>query len=389
MKLLYLGLNPIQNGKPYRLLNDESDFDYIVAYLKHPDAKFDGKENLNKSAFTHDLTFGYHHTFLKNYSPFKRGNFLSNFHPGVLSLLAKFDVVVMYGHHTLTFILALFWGRFIGKPVVLTTDATYIEGNDESKGWKLKLKPVFLRFLYNTLSSGVFVPSTASKLFLRSIGIKEDRITVTPYVVDEDLIKDVSEKTDKLSLRSKLGLQSDDFIWVFCAKLITRKRAIDSVMALSKISDPKVKLLIIGLGPEEQTLREAVEQFELKDRVVFVGIVKYVELPSYYTASNALVFCSEHEPYGLPVNEAMLCKIPVVISDRIGAGLDLLQEGVTGYSYKCGDPDDLADKMKILISDPENAMKMGQNANLLMEQWSSKTNVEAQFNYFKSKGWWK
>ncbi len=389
MKLLYLGLNPIQNPKPYRLLNGVPDLQYLVAYLKKPGDHFGGKENLNKLAFTHDITAGYEHRYLKNRSIFKRGNFLSNFHPEVFGLIRQFDVAVVYGHHTLTFLCAIFFARLVGTKIVLTTDATYIEGNDESAGLKLKLKPILLRFLYNVLANGVFVPSTASRMFLESIGIKSDRIVVTPYVVDEDLIEKVSEETDSEQLRKDLGFTLDDFIWVFCAKLISRKRPVDAVKGLAGISDTSVKLLMIGTGPEEAAVQAEIVKQNLQDRVKLVGLVKYTELATYYTSSNALLFCSDHEPYGLPVNEAMLCGIPVLISDRIGSGIDLLVQGETGYSYRCGDIEDLCKKMALMCGDAHTTKLMGEKAKVKMQKWSSQTNVDRQFQFFKIKGWWK
>lgn len=387
MRLLYLGLNPIQNPKPYKILNSV-DLKFHVAYLRKLEETNSGKENLNKSAFDHDLTEGYSHSFLKNYSPFK-GNMFGNFHPSILSLVARFDVIVIYGHHTLTFLLAIFWGKLLGKKIILTTDATYIEANDESAGWKLRIKPLLLRFLYNTVSDGVFVPSSASAEFLFSLKVKKDKVTVTPYVVDEDLIVDKSKKTNKHVLRKELGIYESDFLFVFCAKFIARKRPVDAILALSKISDPFVKLIMIGAGPELENIENAIIDYKLHDRVILTGIIKYTDLPAYYTSSDALVFCSDHEPYGLPVNEAMLCGIPVLLSDRIGAGKDLLLEGCTGYSYKCGDVTELADKMKLMIDNRIRTKEMGRNSLLKMESWSSQTNVESQLNYFKQKCWWK
>jgi glycosyltransferase involved in cell wall biosynthesis len=386
LKLLYIGLNPIQNAKPYRLLNDMPGVEYTVAYLKRPDSGFSGKENITKAAFSHDLTAGYNHVFPVNNSPLKnRGGFLGYFHPGIFGLVSRHDIIVIYGHNTLTFVMALLWGRLLGKKVVLTNDATYIEANDESSGMMLRLKPFFLRMLYNRLSHGVFTPSTASALFIGSMGVKKENIAVTPYVVDEDLITDVSRKTDVKQARLRFGIADDDFVFVFCAKFISRKRPQDAIEALALV--PGAKLVMIGAGPEEEMLRNMVAEKQLEGRVIFPGLVKYTELPSFYTMCDALVFCSDHEPYGLPVNEAMLCGIPVVVSDRIGARLDLVEEEVTGFIYSCGNVRELAAAMLKLSGDPALAKNMGAAARLKMDSWSSTTNVSRQMDYFRKKGW--
>jgi len=100
-----------------------------------------------------------------------------------------------------------------------------------------------------------------------------------------------------------------------------------------------------------------------------------------------LVFCSDHEPYGLPVNEAMLCGIPAIVSDRIGARLDLVEEGITGWVYTTGDVQVLAAIMNEAISNKDQLRKMGEAARSKMQNWSSVTNVQRQLDFFKTKGW--
>ena len=71
----------------------------------------------------------------------------------------------------------------------------------------------------------------------------------------------------------------------------------------------------------------------LTDRVRFLGFVNQSQLPSVYCAADFFVLPSLFEPFGLVVNEAMLCGLPVAVSDSVGARFDLVRPGENGYAY--------------------------------------------------------
>jgi len=142
-------------------------------------------------------------------------------------------------------------------------------------------------------------------------------------------------------------------------------------------------LVLVGDGPLKEALQEEVEQLGITERVKFLGFVKYSFLPQVYTSSDLLVHPAEWEPYGLPVNEAMVCGIPVVVSDRVGAGYDLVQEGVTGFTYPSGDVDALASVLKTTLGNHETLKQMGTASIERMKTWSFRENVEAHVEAIK------
>jgi glycosyltransferase involved in cell wall biosynthesis len=388
-RILYIGISPIQNTKPYRLLQKKPDFVGTVVYLKKPVANTkQDKESITKAAFDTDLLSGYNNHFLKTFSITGKG-FFSAVAPEVVKWVWKHDLIVVYGHNYFTFWLAMIAAKLFRKKLIQTTDAIYMEATAESGGWKMKLKPVFLRSLYNNFVNGVFVTSTASKLFLQSVGIRPEKMAVIPYAVDEDMIQRASEGTDIKKLKSELHIPLTDTVFVFCAKFIPRKRPLDAIEAFAGINNHSATLLMIGDGPMMQELKQRANDLHLRSKIIFTGLVNYSKLPSYYTAADALVFCSEHEPYGLPVNEAMLCGRPVIVSDRIGARLDLVEEGKTGWIYRTGDVQQLSELLEKVIAYKADGrlQKMGQEAKMKMQTWSSETNLNNQLEFFRSKNW--
>jgi glycosyltransferase involved in cell wall biosynthesis len=101
-------------------------------------------------------------------------------------------------------------------------------------------------------------------------------------------------------------------------------------------------------------------------------------LPGIYSASDLLVLPSEYEPFGVVVNEAMLCGCPVVVSDRVGAGADLVWPGDNGLIVRCGDIDALAAALNELLRDQDRLRRMGKQATERMAAWSPRENIEGQ-----------
>src|SRR5260221_9425889 len=94
------------------------------------------------------------------------------------------------------------------------------------------------------------------------------------------------------------------------------------------------------------------------------------EPPSVYCSSDLLVLPSLYEPFGLVVNEAMLCGCPVAVSDRVGAKYDLVRSGENGYVFPVGNVDALAAIFRDVLADPEKRKRMGEAARQRMETWS-------------------
>lgn len=377
-KVLLVASQPIQNAATLRLMVLHPDYELLTAYCSLADAKlWRHDEQLNKEMFDRPALDGYNWIHLTNWSPLPQlGKFYGLINPGVVRRVLGSDCVVVFGHSYITFWLAIAAAKLAGKPLILTTDATQLELANKSK-WKTRMKRHLLPFLYNQVADTVLVPSSASKRFIGSLGVNEQRIVVTPYVVDNDYIESVAAQTERSKVLEEWEIPGESRVIAFCAKFLPRKRPHDALRAFARVGVPDSYLLMIGDGPLADSLREEAAQLGVADRVRFTGLVKYSHLPQLYAASDLLIFTSEREPYGLPVNEAMICGLPVIASDRVGAAQDLIREGETGFTYPCGDLDRLAGLIREALSDDERLRQMGQAARRRMQTWSPRENAEA------------
>ncbi|MBR2648416.1 MAG: glycosyltransferase family 4 protein [Sediminibacterium sp.] len=374
MHLLYILERPIQNDLPYQLIAKEKNIAITVLCIEQTNGQLAQNENINQSVFTDNLLYTFPYQFLND------TNSLATF-------IKQADVIVIYGHFHPVFRKAILLARFFRKKLILTSDASGLQGLAGSSGWKLKLKPALFRLLYNQISDAIFVPSNASKKFFQQIGIKQQKIILTPYTVNEEFIQNALQNSDVAMLRESLGIRINDTVFMFCGKLIQRKRAEDLLHAFAKINKLTNRVIIVGDGPLRLTLEALATELNIRQQVVFTGLVPYNELPSYYALASVLVIPAEHEPYGLPVNEAMICGTPVIASNAVGAAGDLIEEGATGYIYPVADIDALSSKMKLFIDSPKLKTTLSNNCQLKMKSWNSQSNVTAQVEFFKSKGW--
>jgi glycosyltransferase involved in cell wall biosynthesis len=376
---LLVSSQPIQNAASLQAMAGDARLDVLTAYCSLPDAKlWRDPEHLTKEAFDLPMLDGYAWVGVPNYSPLPRlGKFYGLINPGIIRLVAKSDCCIVYGHAYVSFWLAIATAKLLGKPLLLGTDATSLESHYGAGGWKSSLKKRVLPFLYNHVADLVLVPSTAAKRFICSLPVAERRVALTPYVVDNDAIAAIAGAADRRKIRAEWQIPESATVAVFCAKFLPRKRPQDVLQAFAQANPPGSYLVMVGAGPEWDNLQKETGRLGIKDRVRFVGLVKYSRLPEVYAASDLLVFPSEHEPYGLPVNDAMVCGIPAVVSDRVGAGLDLIEDGRTGFVYPCGDVAALAAILRRLLADPAQLKRMGEAARRRMDAWSPRDNAEA------------
>lgn len=150
--------------------------------------------------------------------------------------------------------------------------------------------------------------------------------------------------------RAQLGIPEDDVVLISIGRLIKRKAFGDLLSALSKVDHPRLRLLIIGEGPEEKRLRNLAEALGLSSRTEFLGAIWGERKFQYLAASDAFVLPSVHEGFGLVFLEAMYCGLPVIASSR-GGQTDFLEDGVTGFLVPVGDPETLADRILRLCRD--------------------------------------
>lgn len=125
-----------------------------------------------------------------------------------------------------------------------------------------------------------------------------------------------------------------------------------------------LKLAIVG-GPADESnayylrLKEQAETLGLSDAVAFTG---YVREPYGIVAnSDASVLCCTNEGFGLVVLESMACGTPVIVVDA-GGLTELVQHGRDGLKFSVDNAEELAECLRVVITDKDRAQRMAERA---------------------------
>lgn len=128
-------------------------------------------------------------------------------------------------------------------------------------------------------------------------------------------------------------------------------------------------------------LEKIVTENNLQKYVQFIGFIK--DLREIRSMMNMELVCSTKEAFGRVTIEAMMSMNPVIGAD-CGATPELIRSGFNGLLYHNGDYKDLAEKIKILINDPQKSIQMGENAfNFAKENFTASKNAELIYKLYK------
>ena len=298
-------------------------------------------------------------------------SFFGLYNPGLWKLIrnGKFDAVLCY----LSYRCASFWisyavSKLSRSAFLFGCDQNSLEARD-GRAWKRPFKKLGWPLLYS-LADQVVVSSNAARSLIISIGIPEEKVTLTPLTVDNDWWCAQAEKADRAAVRAAWGANSFTFVVLFCAKLQPWKRPMDILRAFAQADLSDALLVYAGEGTMRHELEKEATALGVGERVRFLGFLNQSQLPAVYAAADLMVLPSENEAFAVVVNEAFCCGCPVVASDRVGAVKDLIAPVDPDLIYPSGDVRALSTLLSDLCRDRGRLRELGRAAKDRMASWS-------------------
>jgi len=179
------------------------------------------------------------------------------------------------------------------------------------------------------------------------------------------------------SSRGKLGMDKDSFYLITVGRLIKRK-SIDTILnALSGINNKKIKLLIVGDGPEMEFLRNLTSSLNLNERVNFPGYIADDEKYSYLVNSDAFILTSLHEGFGIVFMEAMFIGLPIICTNH-GGQVDFLKQNENALLINVGDVESCKKSIMKIYKDSELYKQMSKNNKKKVKDFYAE-NVAAKY----------
>lgn len=189
-------------------------------------------------------------------------------------------------------------------------------------------------------------------------------VSVIPNGVDYKFFSTHSTSGQKSALMSELSLDPFDTVLITTSRLVPKNSVADIIDSLVYLPH-HVKLLILGTGPLEDLLKEKVKLLHLEKRVRFVGYVPHSELPIYLNISHIFIRPSLSEGMGVSFVEAMAAGVPL-IATKVGGIPDFLFDRETGLFCEVKNPQDIAQKVEILMQNKELRESIIENARELV-----------------------
>ncbi len=194
--------------------------------------------------------------------------------------------------------------------------------------------------------------SHAREAFIHYGAVPERAITATMPLDVVGIRRRVAEARSRRVNSDRLGRLSKPVL-LSIGQIIPRKGYQELFDLYERVlrSHPTASLLIAGDGRDRNRYEEQAQRRGWSN-VRFAGFVQANDLPEYFAVSDAFIFHTLYDPFGLVVSEAMAAGIPVVSSVHALATLDLVEEGVTGFRIDPRDAEASAESVRRLLDLP-------------------------------------
>lgn len=374
MRVAVLNSHPIQYFAPlYAYLNRTESLQLTALYLSDFSVRGSKDRGFGVNVkWDIDLLTGYPYQFIGRRAVKRElGGFASIVAPEIWSVIrrAKYDALVVHGYAIAANLVAIAAARSVNTPVLMRCES---HGQLLRQG--TRAKSVIVRKIFGQCDAFLAIGS-ANADYYRSLGIEDKRIFLMPYSIDNERFaaESILAPGERKARRAAMGVNDDRPVVLFAGKFLSRKHPDKLIEAARQLTNEGVQfhLAMIGAGEMRPALDALVNKYEL-DNVSFHGFVNQADLPKVYSSCDLFVLASENEPWGLAVNEAMACGLPVIATSEIGSAMDLVEGYRVGATVPNPNPEELACAMRPILLDSALRKVLACNARNRIAEWGYK-----------------
>jgi len=212
--------------------------------------------------------------------------------------------------------------------------------------------PIFEKLSIKIKCDAFHTISNASKEDLIKFGTKK-QIYVIPPTIKEIQVRNSTHNNKQFIYLGRLVFYKNIEVLIKAIKIV-------------KNEDKGIKLIIVGGGPQLKNIQKKIEELDLQENIVTKGYVNTKEKFDLLSESNALLFPSLCEGFGLVILEAFSQNKPVVASN-IKPMSDIIEHEKTGYILDPNDENIWAEHIIKLIRNYQESQKMGKNGNEVLK----------------------
>lgn len=316
------------------------------------------------------LLEGYRHVFLPNRAVGRPSfRFWGLVNPGIVGEVrrGRFDAVNVFGYVHATNWLAIAAALLTRTPLILRGEADL---DKRTSGLTRAAKRIVLTLLFRHIDAFLYSYGR-NKQFFRHYGAPEEKLFFHPCAVDNDFFQGEARRLKPLAadIKRSVGIARPDLpVILFSGTLIPRKRPQDLLAAFRGIAS-RANLVLMGDGALRGDIERFVRDMNIPN-VYLVGFKNQSEISMFHSIADVFALPSEYDPSPKVMNEAMNFALPVVTTDKVGTGPDMIREGENGFIYRAGDVAALADRLARLVDDKALRERMGAASLAAVNEWS-------------------
>lgn len=286
----------------------------------------------------------------------------------------QYGCLVVNGFYHYTSLYLLWVALTKGMPTVFVSDNVI----KDDWGFLKRCYEGFKIRILNHVCNTYWVPGKAGADYLIRYGkVDRESIYAGAYTMEssEILAGYNTAKIERQQNRSNLGFSNEDRVFMMAANFLDNREHTLLVEAFLRAQQKhkKLKLVLLGEGHNLSKVKNLISAKGASRPVLCLGGVGFNELASYYSLSDVYIH-SGSEPYSTAVMYAALVGMPLVLSQSVGATLDILEDGINGYSFKSNDLDSLE----------EAIVRMG---SLDIKELDAMSASSAEIAQFYNPGW--
>lgn len=266
-------------------------------------------------------------------------------------LIKKERIELVHAQGFLSGILCYLLKRLTKVPYVITIQSADFSVYHHNLNFKPIVK--FYEKLENAIFRNAIFCLTISKHLekhFQKYNVK--KTAVIPNGVDvEKFVFD----SNKMQTRKNLGYDTKNLI--VCVSRLEHKNGTHDLIEAANILKKDIddfKIVVCGSGSQKEELEKMIKKFGLEDKIFLLGSVLYTKIPQYMAMADVFIRPSLAEGFGNVFVEAMAAGA-AVIGTPVGGIVDFLRDRETGVFCEPGNPSDIAEKIKLLLTDKELA----------------------------------
>ena len=257
--------------------------------------------------------------------------------------------------------------------MMFLTDAN-VNAEQSKRTLKTWFKRVVLGKILFPLTTGFLCAGTANRQLYSHYGVPNNKLIPFAYSWGYKEFAKESEdlRSQKADLRRRFGVPQDATVILYCGRFSPEKGLMELLQAYNQVSNAKKALVMVGDGPLQNQIQDFAVSHKIES-IYLMGFQNRMDLGKFYALADIFVLPSLRETWGMVVNEALCYSLPVIVSDQVGAGVDLVIPGVNGHIFPAGDVSELAGRLSKLLEQPDEVrINMGEKSRILIEQWSER-----------------